>query len=141
MGIKSNKLGPGRLKIGETGTPQEFGTQCTATAIEPEVDEGDEITVLSGDTLEGDDEYTYNLTGTALQDYSGMTSWIVWCKQNQGSVLPFEFVPNDEAGLKVTGNVKIRPVKLGGTVKERNESDFEFKGIGDYTYAAHVPEG
>lgn len=139
MAIKSQMLGPGRLKFGSTGDEQEFGTQCTATAIEPEVDEGDEITVLSGDVLDGDDEYTYNLTGTALQDYSDMQSWIVWCKENQGVVLPFEFVPNDTAGLKVTGEVKIRPVKFGGTVKERNESDFEFKGKGDYTFAALTP--
>lgn len=140
MGIQSSKLGPGRLKLGSTGTEQEFGTQCTAVALEPDVEEGDELTVLSGDVLDGDDEYTYNLTGTALQDYSGMTSWIVWCKENQGVVLPFEFVPNNEAGLAVTGSVKIRAVKIGGDVKERNESDFEFKGIGDYVYAAHTPE-
>lgn len=136
MAIKSSKLGPGLLTFGDTASPEEFGAQTTATAIEPEVDEGDDIDVLSGEVLSGDDEYTYNLTGTALQDYSGMTSWIVWCKENQGVELPFTFVPNNAEGLKVSGVVKIRAVKFGGDVKERNTSDFEFKGVGDYTYAA-----
>lgn len=139
MPIKSSKLGPGRLTFGELGDVQELAAQTTATALEPDVDEGDAVDVLSGEQLAGDDEYTYNLTGTALQDYSGMTSWIVWCKENQGVEMPFEFVPRDDEGLKVSGTVKIRPVKFGGTVKERNESDFEFKGVGDYTYAAITP--
>lgn len=141
MTIKSSKLGPGRLTFGDTGTKTEFGSQCTAVQIEPEVDESDEIHVLSGETVDGEDTETYKLTGTALQDYSGMTSWIVWCKTNAGKTLPFSFVPDSAGGLEVTGTVKIRSVKFGGDVKERNTSDFEFKGIGEYDYAAHIPDG
>lgn len=140
MPVKSSKLGPGRLTFGDAGDAQEFAAQTTATALEPDVDEGDNIPVLSGEEVAGDDDYTYNLTGTALQDYSGMTSWIVWCKENQGVTLPFEFVPNNTQGLKVTGSVKIRPVKFGGDVKERNTSDFEFRGVGDYEYSAYTAE-
>lgn len=140
MPIKSSKLGPGRLSLGETGTLQEFASQCTATQLEPDVEEGDSVFVLSGEEQAGDDETTYNLTGTALQDYSGITSWIVWCKENEGTVLPFEFVPDNAGGLKVNGEVKIRAVTFGGEVKERNTSDFTFKGIGDYVYSAHTPE-
>lgn len=138
MPIKASKLGPGRLTFGAAGDAQEFGAQTTATAIEPDVDETDPVYVLSGEQMDGEDDYTYNLTGTALQDYSGMTSWIVWCKENQGVTMPFEFIPNNEQGLKVTGTVKIRPVKLGGDVREKNTSDFEFKGVGDYVYTEYT---
>lgn len=138
MAIKSHKLGPGFLTFGATGDEQEFGSQTTATLLEPSVDEEDNIPVLSGEELDGDETESYVLSGTFLQDYTGMTSLLVWCKENAGTVLPFKFVPNSEGGLQITGNVKIRAVSIGGDVKTRNTSDFEFKGVGDWTPAAYV---
>lgn len=138
MTVQADKLGPGLLKFGGTGTPQEFGSQAQKVELTPEVDEGDDLTVLSGEVVPGEDEIKYKLGGEFLQDYSGMTSLIVWCKQNEGKVMPFEFVPKSSGGLKVTGEVKIRAVKLGGEVKERNTTEFEFKGVGDYEYESYT---
>lgn len=140
MDIKSHKLGPGFLKFGLTASAQEFGSQCTAVTLEPSVDEEDNIPVLSGEELDGDETESYVLSGSFLQDYSGMTSLLVWCKTNAGNVLPFEFTPSSEGGLLIKGSVKIRAVAIGGDVKTRNTTDFEFKGVGDWVPSA-TPAG
>lgn len=138
MAIKSSKLGPGRLTFGDTGSPTEFGSQITNARIEPSYDTEDAIPVLSGEELAGDETATYVLAGTFLQDYSDMTSLIVWCKENEGQNLPFTFVPSTEGGIQAAGTVKIRAVSAGGDVKTRNTADFEFPGVGDYSYTAYT---
>lgn len=140
MAIKSNKLGAGTLKFGEVGDEEEFASQVTAVKLSPTINEDDDINVLSGETLDGDETEEWTLNGTFLQDYSGLTSLIVWCKENSGVTMPFTFTPTTTAGLTVIGEVKIRPVELGGDVKTRNTTDFEFKGVGDYVYSA-TPAG
>lgn len=136
MAIKSNKLGAGTLKFGSTGDEQEFASQVTAVKLSPTINEEDDIDVLSGETLDGDETEEWTLNGTFLQDYSGLASLIVWCKENSGITMPFVFTPTTEAGLTVKGKVKIRPVEIGGDVKSRNTTDFDFKGVDDYTYSA-----
>lgn len=138
MPVKSQKLGPGLLTVGETASAQEFAAQLRACKIEHNIDEEDNIPVLSGEEIAGDETITYMLTGTILDDYS-MTGLAVWAKTNQGTELPFIFVPNSEEGtMQVKGTVKIRPIDFGGDVKSRNENDFEFKGIGDWTPTAYT---
>lgn len=134
MTIKSTKLGPGRLTIGSAGSVQEFAAQLRSCKLEPSVDTEDPIPVLSGEELAGEDTITYNLTGSVLDDYT-MTSIAVWSKTHAGEELPYEFVPNTDAGLMAKGTVKIRPIGIGGDVKTRNENDFEFAGVGDWDYA------
>ncbi len=141
MTVKASKLGPGLLTIGETGTPQEFGSQVTEVTLEPSFDEGDAIPVLSGEEVPGDTKETYTLKGKLLQDYSGMESLLVFCKENNGAVLPFVFVPDKTGGLSATGSIVMRPVPFGGTVKEQNTADFEWQGVGDWAFAAYTPAG
>lgn len=131
MPAKSHKLGPGSLTFGATGSEVEFATRARSVTVEPEVDEEDPIPVLSGDELPGDDEETYNLTGSILQDYDA-DSLLVWAHHHAGKVVPFQFTPDNDKALGVRGEVKVRRMSIGGDVKERNESDFEFKGIGMY---------
>lgn len=135
MPIKSTKLGPGQLTFGETGSPTEFGSQITNARVEPSYDTEDPIPVLSGEELAGDETATYVLAGTFLQDYTSMTSLVVWCKENEGTDLPFTFIPSTAGGIQVKGTVKIRAVNVGGDVKTRNTADFEFPGVGDYAYS------
>ncbi|MEZ2371038.1 hypothetical protein [Arthrobacter sp. RCC_34] len=141
MPIKSDKLGPGRLTIGETGTVQEFGSQLRKCQLEPDVDTEDPIPVLSGEELAGDDTIKANLTGSVLDSYD-MQSLAVWAKKNTGKELPFEFVPNESTtnAYKIIGRVKIRPIGSGGDVKTRNENDFEFPVVADWDYVP-VNEG
>lgn len=136
MTVKSDKLGPGTLTLGETGTPTEFGSQITKCTLTPKVDEADPIPVLSGEEVPGASTESYTLSGEFLQDYSGMESLIVWCKENSGAALPYVFTPLTAGGLKVSGTVVVRAVPFGGDVKARNTSAFEWTGVGDYTYAA-----
>jgi len=131
MPIKSDKLGPGTLTIGPTGTPQQFAAQCTAVAVEPSTDTSDPIATLSGDEIDGEDTDTAELTGTLLQSYDA-DSLLVWAHENRGLTHPFTFRPNNSTDLEVTGNVKIRRIKIGGDVKTRNTSDFTFPIVGDY---------
>lgn len=134
MPIQSHKLGPGSLTFGEVASAQEFASQLRNAVLTPDVEEEDPIPVLSGEEMAGDEDYTWTIGGTILDDYSD-DSLAAWANTNKGAELPFEFLPNAETGtLKVTGVAKIRPIAIGGDVKTRNENDFEFKVVGQPTF-------
>lgn len=132
MAVKTQKLGPGVLRFGETASEQEFSSQVTSVLLEPDFDSEDPIPVLSGEEVPGDETETYVLSGEFLQEYS-MESLLVWCKANSGTVLPFTFTPNSNAGFSVTGSVVIRAVAIGGDVKTSNTTEFEFPGVGEWS--------
>lgn len=131
MAAKTHKLGPGSLKFGATGSEQEFAVGCRQVAVEPETEEGDMVPVLSGDEYSEGDEDSYTLTGEILQTYEA-SSFILWAHENHGTEVPFVFVPDNDKDFGVTGTVKVRRVTIGGEVKERNTSEFEWAGVGDY---------
>jgi hypothetical protein len=133
MTVKSRPLGPGSLKIGETGSPQEWAGQLTKAALTPSTDTEDAINVLSGETLDGDDTTTYTLDGTILQDYD-LDSLELYCFDNKGTDQPFVFTPSNAGEVEWSGTVRIRPVVIGGDVKKRNTSDFSFPVQGDPTH-------
>lgn len=136
MAIKSHKLGPGSLTFGAVASQQEFASQLRNCVLTPDVEEEDPIPVLSGEEMAGDEEYTWTIGGSILDDYSA-DSLAVWANTNKGEEMPFEFLPNAETGtLKVTGTAKIRPIAIGGDVKTRNENDFEFKVVGQPSMSA-----
>lgn len=139
MTIKSQKLTDGLLTIGETASTQEWGGQVRAVKLDAEYDEEDNIPVLSGEEIDGDETKTEKLSGTVLDDYSAAGSIFVFSKTNEGKILPFVWEPNSEDGtLRIKGKVKMRQISLGGDVKARNENDFEFKVIGETTTEAIV---
>lgn len=131
MPVKSDKLGPGTLSIGATGTAEQWAAQLTSCSVEPSTDSEDPIPVLSGEEVDGDDTDTAELTGTILQSYDAQ-SLLLWSHENKGLTLPFTFVPNNDGDLQVTGFVKVRRLRIGGDVKTRNTSDFTFPIVGDY---------
>lgn len=135
MAGKPTILGPGRLTIGEVASAQEFGTLVTKCMIEPDVDEGDTEYVLSGDEYSEGDTETAKLTGEFFQDTdAGMQSLVVWCRTNTGKDFPFTFVPNNEHELEVVGTVTVRTVSVGGDVKKKNTSEFEWKVKSDWKF-------
>lgn len=138
MAVKTQKLGPGILRFGSTGTEQEFASQCTKVELKPEFDSEDAVPVLSGEDVPGDVTESYTLGGEFLQEFS-MESLIAWCKANSGTVLPFVFVPNSSSGFQVTGSAQIRAVAIGGDVKKSNTTEFEFPGVGDWNLAEYTP--
>lgn len=133
MAVKAHKLGPGSMKFGATGTSQEFAAQMTNGRISPSLEEEDNIDVLNGETLDGDDSITWVVAGTLLQSYD-KAGLLHWAFENRLAKLPFDFVPNnDESDYGWRGTCKIVPLEVGGDVKTRNTSDFEFKIIGEPT--------
>ena len=131
MTIKSQKLVKGLLTIGETGTPSEWGGQVRAVSLAAEYDKEDDIVVLSGEKEAGDETKTETLSGTVLDDYSATGSIFKFSKDNEGEELPFVWEPNTEAGLRITGKLKMRQISIGGDVDTKNENDFEFPIVGD----------
>lgn len=131
MPVKSNRLGPGSLKFGETGSLVEFAMGVRSCTVEPETETGEELFVLSGESISEGDEDSYVLTGSVLQSYDA-SSFILWAHENNGLEVPFVFTPDNDKDFGVEGVVRVRRVAIGGDVKERNASDFEFQGVGDY---------
>jgi hypothetical protein len=130
----SYKLGPGTLTLGTAPDDSEFSMQLTNCRVDPSenVDEGDDLNLLDGSTLEGDDNvtYSYELSGTAVQDLLD-TGFTAYCWDNKGLTVDFDFVPVTARVANVTGQVRIRPITIGGDAKTRNTSDFTFTVIGD----------
>lgn len=89
--------------------------------------------MLSGEEIAGDAEETYKLTGSVLQSYD-LDSLLVWAHINNGKQVPFLFRPDNDKDLAVSGIVTVRRMTIGGKVKERNESDIEWTGVGMYDY-------
>lgn len=129
---RAHKLGPGTLKIGETGTELDLSCQMTEVKITWDADEGDPIDVLCGDTIPGDDRFTATLEGTVFQDMAanGVVDFS-WSKK--GSVHKVIFEPT-AGNAKVEGKVKIKPVDLGGEVGKKNTSDLSWQFMGEPTF-------
>ncbi|MGH1977474.1 hypothetical protein [Rothia sp. L_38] len=135
---KADLLGPGSCKFGKTGSETEIAFQCTEIELSPETKPGDTMDFLSGTSLVGEAEKSFKLSGKLAQEYS-KDSLLVWAKQNDGQVLPFVYRPSNKGELVCKGEVMIAAIKIGGTVKKPNESDFEFVGIGDWTLETTDP--
>lgn len=129
MPIKSFKVGPGELIFGEPGDVNEFSAQVTAATVEPSVDTEDDVPVLSGEVLPGEDEETFVLTGSGLQDITA-TGFTTWTWENAGTVVPFIYIPHSETARQISGEIKVRRTNIGGEVKARATADFEFPIVG-----------
>jgi len=128
--IKTFKLGPGTLTIGETGTPVDFSHQCTKIMVKWSKDKEDAVPVLSGEELAGDVTYSASLNATLLQDLDPEVDGIVdWSWAHKGEQHPFSFVPL--VGKSITGVVEVDPLDVGGDVKKRNTSDIEWSCVGE----------
>jgi len=122
---KASRLGPGSLKIGETGAPREWAAQTTATTLTPSVEYEDNIPTLDGGELEGEATETWELGGTIFQDYD-QDSLELYCYEARGTWEPFEFIPSNLGGTIWSGEVRLAAQVIGGDVKARNTADFTF---------------
>lgn len=127
MAVKAHKLGPGHLTFGDVGSLVEFGVALRECTVEPSVDEGNTVKVLSGDEIEDGETESYSLKGKVYQSYD-RDSLLIWAHVHAGELVPFTFEPSDDAALGVKGTIKVRRINIGGKVDERNETDFEFPG-------------
>lgn len=142
MTIQSYKVGPGTLTLGSG--PLAVAAQMTKAQVDAaeNVTQGENIDVLSGETLEEDSSETYSFTLAAsiLQDISagGIVdySWI-----HKGEEVAFSYVPNTVEDRKVSGIVKPIPISIGGDVSKSTsaKSDFTWRIIGTPTFGDATP--
>lgn len=129
---KTYTFGPGSLILGETGTVTELSCQVTSGSVEWDVDSEDDVPLLCGDIEPGDEEFTAALSFNVYQDL-GEEDGIVaksWGAM-KGTVQPFEFVPSTAAGMRIVGQVKVRPITVGGDAKTKPRSDVEWPCVGE----------
>jgi hypothetical protein len=126
----SFKTGPGSLVLGAPGSEEEFSANVKTCQVEWDVDSDDDIPLLSGGVLAGDDEYTAVLTGELVQDLS-VTGISTYSYEHRGEVVPFVFIPNTVEDRQISGEVKVIPLTVGGEVKKRAMSDFEWPCVGE----------
>lgn len=127
--MAAEKLGPGQLTLGEEATPSEWGAAVTNVALTPETDEGDSLYFLDG-SEDSDESTEWKLSGKVAQTYD-QASLVIWAKEHAGQQLPFTFRPRNEAALVITGTMTVRAVQIGGDVRTKNLSDFEWKCVGE----------
>jgi hypothetical protein len=128
--IKSYKVGPGTLTIGETGAPVDFTAQVTKCVVKWSVEEDDSLPTLSGEELEGEDVFTASLQATLIQDLTE-AGLIEYTWENKGAQVPFTFVPSSAAARAISGVVKVRPLDVGGEAKKRPTSDMDWPCVGE----------
>jgi hypothetical protein len=133
MAVKSTKLGPGTLTLGETGTLQDASCQLTGAVVGWDKDKADDVTVLCGDVVAGGTTYTATLSGNFLQDLEDEAGLVAFTWANKGTEQPFTYTPNTAAGATVTGVVIIDPIDVGSTDDYGSTlaSDFEWSCVGE----------
>ena len=129
MPVQAQTMGPGTFSIGSIGTPLDLTAQVTSLKVTPSAEAEDSLTTLSGESLAGERNYSWTVSGTLIQDLTedGMFDY-TW--GNAGDQVPFTFTPSTAAGRSVTGTLIVDPLELGGDVKAKNTVDFEWVVVG-----------
>jgi len=132
MATQSYKLGPGSLSLGAGPLAVEGQFSNVAVQAAENVKTTDDIDLLDGTTLDGDENasYAFTLTGTLVQDLAA-AGVIAWSWTNKGTEQPFEFIPNTAEGRTVTGTVIPVPVTIGGDAKVTQTSQITWRIKGD----------
>lgn len=131
-GPRAQKLGPGTLQLGDVGEELDLSCQVTEVTVTWDNDTDDDVPVLCGGMMAGDDTFTATLEATIVQDMiAGGVIDYTW--RNKGAVVPVTFTPTD-GDARVTGDVKIIPVDLGGKVRKKNTSDVSWPFVGEPSF-------
>lgn len=124
----AQKLGPGVLKFGKTGSEREFQSRVKKTEFTPELTLDDAVAMLDGSDYQPEGKFGGKIAGTFYQDYS-IDGLVAWCYEHAGELTDFTFTPRTDGGITFTGKCVVMPVKIGGDPKKTNEADFEFKVV------------
>lgn len=130
MPITESRLRLGTLTLGGVS----FATQATNVRLVPSTEEdGDPLEVLSGDEILPDDATTWALAITAVQDFEEEAGFVNYAMSNAGDVVAFVWAPAGAGTGTVSyaGNVKVRPVEVGGDVNARLTTEAEWPVEGD----------
>lgn len=128
-------LGPGILKIGETGTEIDLSCYVNSCTIQADKNQGDSTTKLCGDVKPGAVTYDYHMAGNLDLDLDTGTGFFALSQAQAGQVLSYEFTPHTDTGTKAVGELVVDPLDFGGDATgEAMTSDFDFALIGQPTY-------
>lgn len=138
MAVNSYTMGNGTLKLGPAGV-QSMSGQVTDCAVVPSevVKTTEAVPTLDGSEIPKEDiaSVEWTLEGNLVQDIAAaQVTAYTWTQS--GNTLAFEFIPNTVAARKVTGNLVMVPIKIGGKVKEKPQSDFKWRIVGTPVFAA-----
>lgn len=123
-------VGPGTFTIGSDLDLTSFSGQVTSLRLVPNVDVGEALHVLDGGEVSGDRTESWAVSGTMLQDFGASESKTEWLFDNRGTDFPFSYSPNSARGKQITGTLTVEAIEIGGDVKTKPTSDFEFKLVG-----------
>lgn len=126
---KNLTMGPGTLTFGSVGSILDISCQITELKISAEGESEDAELVLCGDTIAGARTYTWTMTGTTFQDLE-KDGVIDWTWKFAGTEVPFKFVPDATGTSSISGRVTVDPIEVGGTVGQKNKSEFEWALVG-----------
>lgn len=127
MAIQSYTVGPGKLTF--SSPAGSFESQVTSARVTVSSKRSDDLKVLSGESIPGESDYTFNLEGSCLQDLK-KSGFVDFTWTNMGKTASFTYTPNSSLAATVTGQVVIDPISVGGNVGERATSDFSFPCVG-----------
>ena len=140
MATESYKVGPGTLELGSG--PLAVSGQFSEVTINPSesVKSSDDIDLLDGTTLDGDEiaSYSFTLTGTLVQDLSA-AGVIAWSWSNKGTEQAFSFVPNTVEDREVSGLLVPVPITIGGAAKATATAQITWRIVGDPTFGDATP--
>lgn len=132
MSVVTYEVGDGTLKLGPAGV-KDISCQVEELAIDPSevVKTTDARPVLCGGEIPKKDVATvdWKMVGKIVQDLAA-AGVVAYTWDNAGEELDFEFIPSTAGARKVTGVVRIVPIKLGGAVKTEPNSDISWQIIG-----------
>jgi hypothetical protein len=138
MAVNTITVGAGSLTIGASTALVNFSGQVTSCRLVPSVDQGDNIAVLSGESVAGDRTESWTLEGTLLQDFGTANGTTEKLFTMRGATHVFEFIPNTAKGKKITGSLVVEAIEIGGDVNTKPTSDFTFTLVGTPVIAAVV---
>lgn len=132
MATRSYKVGPGTLELGAGPLAVEGQFSNVAVNWSEAVKTTDDIDLLDGSTLDGDENPSYaaTLTGTLVQDLAA-AGVIEWSWTNKGTEQPFTFVPNTVEGREVSGTLIPVPITIGGDAKVTATAQITWRIKGD----------
>ena len=128
----TGQLGPGVLKIGETGTEIDVSCYVNNAQIEWTDSATDPTTKLCGAVRAGVTTFTSQLTGNIDVDAGNEAGLFALSWAEKGSQQSFTFTPSSELGTTATGTLTIKPLTFGASEYGADlTSDIAFDIVGD----------
>jgi hypothetical protein len=128
----TGQLGPGVLKIGETGTEIDVSCYVNNAQVEWSDSKTDDTTKLCGAVRAGVTTFTAQLTGNIDVDAGNESGLFALSWAEKGSQQDFTFTPSTELGTTVTGTLTIKPLTFGASEYGGDlVSDIAFDIVGD----------